>query len=70
MGSRDGLKAGSLMAMNDTQAASRPSGTLIRKIQFQLATSISFPPIVGPRSGPVTAPSANSAPAIPCSFCG
>ena len=58
IGSRAGLNPGSLMAMNDTQAASRPTGTLIRKIQCQLATSISLPPIVGPSSGPVTAPSA------------
>ena len=32
--------------------ATRPIGTLIRKIQCQLATSISQPPMIGPRIGP------------------
>ena len=32
--------------------ATMPTGTLIRKIQCQLATSISHPPRIGPRIGP------------------
>ena len=33
-------------------SAAMPSGTLIRKIQCQLAISISQPPRIGPRIGP------------------
>ena len=33
-------------------SAPRPIGTLIRKIQCQLATSISQPPRIGPKIGP------------------
>ena len=35
------------------QTPNRPTGTLIQKIQFQVATSTSQPPRVGPSKGPI-----------------